>query len=1294
MDKKFRRIAKVLAIIFGLITGVVFINLAEAEAANPNLDIVTINDAIPDNYRVISGSTVYDTKTLDMWHWSAGYWEVGNAGSNKIRITDNEFVNDRTGQISPTETGTFSFSLPESVKHKLSEGKKIIARINATGVHDFNDLINPSGMNSSVLGNQLIITLKPRFNVIPSGELSFERNYSINVTHIPFIDPKYGCHLYSMVGDGLYEAQAYGWLDRGNKFSTSPPNRQITPAMVANAAGALKPGYSIRTSQGDFQSGSLNVGGPGVFKTGGAVGLHFEFPLSVTFYAEDEGEIIEEDSLPSNARAELCLPEETYRGHSVIAEDQSTYDTGSEIYSAKRAYAEGIASNNFRIITGGSGNLSKLTSTSQRATFNSIGNHSIRLRAIPEKGAEDTDTKSIKVLPTPAIKDYLGGRQKQNRKQVIDLKIATYPTSKLTKLYIEIERLSNGEKVRLTHKLGPGTNTLENSDSIKTRPIEILPSDEFFTNCRLEFLTKNVSTEEFKYTVYAKDDEGNTDQITKTFTVDPDRPPEAALNIEGPFIRGENSNLAEVKAEDKTLSDGDQIERTWYFRNTNAGQSEEEKGDWIKLTKASPGYADYSFDTGKEIGFSKAGVGLVEVKLFAKDLWTDETLEEYITDADRLTGEAAMETEVINIAPLVSLKPVKTKSAEITILTGGQREYDLAKSKAAQLEIDLIQQGIDPHINVEKMAPAASDGSHGAFKTSNITSPSGYRVNWLWYEDGGYIVDEEHFYRINATWPDDTQDGYPRGPYTINCWDFDASGTDDTKWSFTFQDDLLGQNNGNWQLTGNQSNLVKPYFSQDDSGKYLFFVACGTGKTIVLSKDTGSLLTVLDIEAGENCYVEGNIIYTFKQDGIYQISTTSGKASRIYNGNILEGKYRRIGGDIHFTLRSRDSGGIFRGLFNPVNARVKLQALPVPTLPKGNFMEDKCLGIDTDGKVITYSLIRMPDRQGDFSSDSYYYARFFVHDENNKLLFSSPPFSSPSLSKFTPVPIYNEEGLCNYIGQTRAEKNSVTATIYDLYGQYSKTGTVKGSGSEPSVADKIAFARELKDKIYICTGAEWVWVWQSGYNIYEERLKTFVFHPVSDTVKAGDFSNEVGIDLVTYEKGLHSDTLAAMQTTYGTPGSAYNLNIVTKWHQSLEHILNRYTKKNIKGEKDLNLLLIYDETNKESMYNQELIGKLSNKADSLKTKFFKIEKTQLSGDGLINLLGSAEEEGDNVLAIAVEKGRTGTLSREIELLPDRTYYYEYAIKKKEGDINDLSDISVVWQRPKGAEYGPLTYRVT
>ncbi|GAB1475768.1 hypothetical protein MASR2M70_06000 [Bacillota bacterium] len=971
---------------------------------------------------------------------------------------------------------------------------------------------------------------------------------------------------------------------------------------------------------------------------------------------------------------QLGLPAVTYAGHPALASDYSVFNVDGESWSAARTYSEGRARNRFRAM-GESGSARKIASTSAEVTFMDPGRYSVELEVTPDGGSSATDVKSIEVKPTPTIIHALTGTQKQNRKQVINLKIAKNPASTLTEFWVKLEYLDKGESVTLHHKAAGG-NTLSNSAHIKTRAIEKLPaSDMYYEYCKLEFLLKNTEAANCRYTVFVKDSKGNTDQAIHDFTVSPDRPPKAGIMMDGAFIRKANSNIAEAVAEDASTTDGDQAERTWFYRAVRKDQTEGEKGPWIQIKTTDPGYMDYSFGTGKKVGFSKTGVGLFEVKLIVRDLWTEETLSEYVSQSDRLSSEAVAGSEIINIAPVVGLKPISVKTAGIIILAGGDHEYATVKQNQGRIEADLLQRGIDARITVEKMLPNASENAaQGAAQTLEIETPFGYEGSWLFYNDSNYIVDDEHFYKIDASWPNTGPKGYPASPYTISCWRFDAGGTNDKKWTLTFTDNIL------------KVPVIRsgPYFAQDDMGKYLFFIA--SGKTMILSKDNGSLLSVIDFEIGKNTYVEDNYIYTMKSDGIYRISTMSGHVANIYKTPVIDGVCKRLNGQIHFVTGSGNK--IFRGIFNLARGKVQLQALPLNYTELGP-KSHKVLSIDTDGQIVLTTLIQ--ERQSPTGYElrgQYYILKTTVFDRDNATAKTMPDFIwSRSSDIYTSTPVHNEEGKCNYVVYTQNVNDSATASLISTNGSYNKYVPMYDGNRRETRGDLILFARETKGVVYICTGAYMVNL------VYPHRTKAFVFDPGNNTVATGaQYIGDLGITYGTFENGYSSDVIGAIQAGYNTAGNAFSRNQIIKWKQTLPAILNRYLKKNLQSDNDTNALVIFDKTNPQSMYNPELINSLNSKAEARKNKLLIATQNDITGNGLFDAIVDEENREENVLKVSVEGESKGALSKLVRLSPGKTYYYEYEILTAAAEAEDILSIKAENTPTAGAVFSPGGYK--
>lgn len=149
--------------------------------------------------------------------------------------------------------------------------------------------------------------------------------------------------------------------------------------------------------------------------------------------------------------ASLGLPSVSYTGHPALALDYSIFNVDGETWSAQQTYSEGLASNRFRAI-GESGTVRRIANTKAEVTFANPGNYSVELEVRPDEGEKAIDVKPIEVKPTPTIIHALSGTQKQNRKQVLNLKVAKHPDSTLTEFWVKLEYLDKGESVTLHHK--------------------------------------------------------------------------------------------------------------------------------------------------------------------------------------------------------------------------------------------------------------------------------------------------------------------------------------------------------------------------------------------------------------------------------------------------------------------------------------------------------------------------------------------------------------------------------------------------------------------------------------------------------------------------------------------------------------------------------------------------------------------------------------------------------------------------------------------------------------------------
>ncbi|MDR2089829.1 MAG: hypothetical protein LBP73_10825 [Clostridiales Family XIII bacterium] len=659
--------------------------------------------------------------------------------------------------------------------------------------------------------------------------------------------------------------------------------------------------------------------------------------------------------------AVLALPPTVYEGHAVIAQDQSVYAVDGKLYSADAAYNKFKATHGFKpspasgaqVVTNYEG-----VYTDARIAWPTAGDYDVTLR-IGLKGNSDTDTKPIEVLRTPAIIDVLSGRQKENRKQTLSASIATNPNHPLRTAWMELTEKATGETVRLY----PDGNPV-NGAHIKTRAIEKdESSDAYFTKLAFPFLTKWGDTREFTYTIYAEDTRGQTDTVTKDFTVVPDLPPIPEILLPTAFFREKGTNVARIEATDLSHSaesdPGDRLERAWYVSWPGA-----DAPAGFTDAKRVAGYEELSFEAGKEIAFSKTGVGPVSVKLRLKDIWTDETLEEYVSDADYLTAESAVyDTVVDNIAPVVTLAPKPTKSADLLLLAASDAEYNNLLARQNEIDGALIEKGIDARIAVKKL-PKSPRGVYSDFQSTrgnlegNAFLPSLFALG----EDALYAVSGTLDITVNGG----SSSARIAAPYCITAYDAYA---DAVKWSVRAPEalaDMLGRTE-----VANAQSFDGIAIGQDDAEKYLYLIvnaragdpyrAGSEGKTFLFDKKTGAYVRAFDSVFGEHNYIANNSIYSLRRDGVYRYRTT-GSPERVFSGEIA-GESALFGGKARFFTQTAPNA--YMADFDPVTEKTKLVRLSGVAYNKNN----SCAGVDSAGALFvdTPGTAMLFDRAGRFT---------------------------------------------------------------------------------------------------------------------------------------------------------------------------------------------------------------------------------------------------------------------------------------------------------------------------------------
>jgi hypothetical protein len=636
------------------------------------------------------------------------------------------------------------------------------------------------------------------------------------------------------------------------------------------------------------------------------------------------------DGRTIEGQATLNLQPETYEGHPAWAVDESRFRVDGTDYTARRAYEEGVASNRFRAPYPGA-SVRRQNSTEAEVTFQTRGSYLVNLEVDLANGTTLQDSKPILVHKTPAILDSLGGIQKQNRKQTLTISVATHPGHPLADYQVELTDLETGEVMSLTPEA-----QMDNTSRIKSRELKVSGGtsgmfgsdrpDPYWTTLKLEFLTKAPSFSEtgesagsYQYRIFVRDQKGDTDLVERNFQVVPDRPPEPEILIQDTFFREEKSNQARILVRDGTVTDGDQLERSW----TLGG---------IPISQLS-GFEDKTFGSLQEVEFFREGVGPFRLDLQVKDRWIEPTLEEYVTEEDRLGGSVFKESRVLNIAPVVSLKPIQGQAADIFMTAVPEIARQLEEMTNG-LKGMLLEKGVAADIRVIRRAPEDQGGYQQVFyKTwkSAMWCPSTCR-------EIGPIYDSDYVFTVESN-------SIVNQHYSQLC-----DGT------HTLYANSATGTNPDWNYTVNRTYGFRVRL--DNREKYVYIISHSEPETILLDRNTGAEAGILPVALqGEIFLSSRGDLYTVDGTGIYRYSRGNRSMERIAEGGslprLLEGKISFIARDPSGPLGNR----FYLGQLDPETG--ELSGRRIPEIPSdqlnwtaGNRSDVQPVDMDHAGRVL------------------------------------------------------------------------------------------------------------------------------------------------------------------------------------------------------------------------------------------------------------------------------------------------------------------------------------------------------
>lgn len=996
---------------------------------------------------------------------------------------------------------------------------------------------------------------------------------------------------------------------------------------------------------------------------------------------EEEPEKPEDEQVLQGEARLSVVPAAVYEGHTAEAQDISTFIVDDVIYNAARMYSEGLAYANISPEPTSGAKDVKTGPVTADITFPKVGDYKVNLNIRMKNGMYLRDEQYVEVRATPDIAVSLGGTQKQNRKQLLNIRVYTHPDRALETLYVDLQTASGSQKVRLVHCVdNPQSNEKTNTGEIKTRPIELISSSPYFTEVSLPFLTKNEEEKQYKYHIYAEDCEGNGTTAAGTFTVRADLPPNPIVMTAQEHIREEAGNLAHIDVSDAGSTDGDAAERRWFVRV--------DTDDTWREAAEIPGIEDTSFGTMKSFRHEKEGVGKVAYKLVVTDRWTEETLEEYIDQDDYLSAEAYGETDVINIAPKVSLAPLATEKAELLMIARTPEEALTFRRAAERAEIALIEEGVDADITVSALNPIktsrAAIDEPTAIQTFS-TSAFGWAGENTCLEKEWYLADRERFYTIEGTWemtkPTPPYLAAPKQPAFLSAYDLQSG-------NLLWRNEIGAEE---FNMSGFGHDFV---LAQDDKGEFLLL---GSGaKTRIYDKHAGAPLCTVDLAVGQDNYLRNKRIYTVKADGVYSINTTNGQIKKVYAGEICtsdgycdkSGYSRLCNKKICFVARK--GATLLKIAFDPITEETTAYELIPDIRISAPYT---VIGFDSEGKLA----LGQRDK-----------SMVFVFDADGKHMMTVS--EAENARGRDTVCAFDGSGRFSHIvttnnGYSSGSKTStyrIKATAYPLDGgsplTYENERRVSnyatsGNGTD---AKRTVYAITDGNKVVLCTGDRATSISDgSSYGNYywssaSQILFDFERRTTDRRLGGASFYDDLQIGGKISEYGKRSDDYCISAYSWGHAGYPYDTPVngqsakVAVLPESIDSMIARtiFANMSAAGErKSREQAALF-------MSDIEHVGALSLQA------LEKAKATLLTGADIEETIRNyfmRETKTQAVLKI-VPQADDALISKTYELNPDTTYYFEYMTdgNKTAVPVVEINEASLLPEGMLGQKY----YRVT
>ncbi|MGF7046927.1 hypothetical protein J2T13_001429 [Paenibacillus sp. DS2015] len=293
--------------------------LSPVQAASPTIEVLVDYETAKPVAELIG--VIKHNPAVELWHSSGGYWSYNNliikdsqlenrlSDADKLAEAMDKGLNKDPNK-EPTNIIHSEIPLNSTLYTKLMKANKVQVYVSSTMNGKKLSELFYEKPTVTLKDNKVYFEGKPKFHFYNEDKMTYKTfvGDELGVT-IPIVHPDFGYNRYSIWGrsSSVGWGATNGFFDKGKPYAPAPSGSgKIAPSQIMNVQGYLKNGFTVIAKNNKAVTSTLNSGtvsvGDGTFNGGGAVAIHFEYPIMLSFYTDETEDLSAEfESFPPSS---------------------------------------------------------------------------------------------------------------------------------------------------------------------------------------------------------------------------------------------------------------------------------------------------------------------------------------------------------------------------------------------------------------------------------------------------------------------------------------------------------------------------------------------------------------------------------------------------------------------------------------------------------------------------------------------------------------------------------------------------------------------------------------------------------------------------------------------------------------------------------------------------------------------------------------------------------------------------------------------------------------------------------